>query len=69
MPKPNTRAYWRAVVWIALNDSTADGDDETLIADYITTCLVADTFGGSPQSVATDVARARRKTDATAGVS
>jgi len=59
MPKPNTRAYYRAVAWIACNDSDADGPNTDLIADYITTALVADIFGGTTESVAIDVAALR----------
>jgi hypothetical protein len=59
-----TRAsYRRAVEFIALNDSAADGPNEKDIAEYPTTALVADVFGKSCEEVAAAVARFRKEND------
>jgi hypothetical protein len=53
-------SFTAACGWIAYNDSGADGDDETLIRDYLTTALVADLFGATTTEVAAKVAKLRR---------
>jgi len=48
--------YKRAVAWIAWNDNDGDGGDEELIANYLSTALVADLFGKPVEQVARKVA-------------
>ena len=59
MKRPSYRA---AVHWLAMND---DRDPETTeqIASLVTTCLVADLFGVTPERVADDVFEARIEED------
>ena len=51
--------YKTAIHWIAFNDNARDGGDEELIANYISTALVADLFGKTVEQVARKVAIAR----------
>jgi hypothetical protein len=41
-----------AIEWIALNDNAGNGDDLNTIAEYVTTALIADLFGKTPESLA-----------------
>lgn len=50
--------YGSAVLWIALNDETAETDAER-IAQLISVVLVADIFGVEPERVARDVLERR----------
>ena len=52
-------SYRAAVAWIAENDEA--GDDTVEIAEMISTLLVADIFGVTPERVASDVVRYRRR--------
>ena len=61
------RASYRfAVHWIAENDNSAEDDDASKTACYMTVHLVADMFGLDDDRVARDVVRVRR--DWTKGV-
>jgi hypothetical protein len=51
--------YRAAVMWIALNDNSGNGDTVGEIAGYITVALVADLAGKTMDAVAEDVMRAR----------
>lgn len=57
------RASYRAgVEWIARNDETGDNVlDEKVIAEYISTMLLADLFGLMVQRVAYDIVKFRKK--------
>lgn len=57
--KAKTRAYLRAVAWVALNDDAANVTDMDAVREGLTTALVADVFGHSTDDVATDVMRVR----------
>lgn len=55
-------SYRSGVAWIAMNDDSGspDATDETVVAGYISTCLLADLFGVTQERVARDVVRYRR---------
>lgn len=55
-------SYREAVQWIAVNDEPTDRDPED-IAYYISTVLISDIFGVTPERVARDVVRARERMD------
>jgi hypothetical protein len=54
-------SYRVAIDWIALNDDAGNGDSVQEIADYVTTCLVADLSGKSPETVARAIMRKRKE--------
>jgi hypothetical protein len=51
-------SYREGVSWIAMNDEPIDTDVES-IAGYISTLLLADLFGKSPDDVAADIKKHR----------
>ena len=56
------RASYRAAIrWIAENDSAGDDDanDPVVVAELITSVLVADLFGVTAERVGVDVVRVR----------
>jgi hypothetical protein len=53
-------SYKRAVEWLALNDETAETDEE-IVAMLVTTCLVADLWAKEPLDVAKAVLRYRAR--------
>jgi hypothetical protein len=53
--------YQYAIRWVAVNDEPLDGDPRS-IASYISTCLVADLYGYTPEKVAQDIAAIRNGT-------
>lgn len=59
-----SRRYRQYVEWIAYNDSDADGPDVELIADYLTTTMLAHVNNLTPDKVAQDVAAMRREREA-----
>jgi hypothetical protein len=54
-------SYRDAVDWIALNDNAGNGDNEAAVSWYISTILVADIFGRSPEEVGRDIMRVRAR--------
>jgi hypothetical protein len=52
-------SYREAVQWIACNDNTGSKDDESEIASYVSTLLIADIFAVEPERVARDVMKQR----------
>jgi len=53
--------YKEAVAWIAMNDNPAPDEDVPTTAGYLTVVLVADIWHKTPEDVAADVVRVRRK--------
>lgn len=56
-------SYRFGVEWIATNDDPTERDPDN-IKSYISTLLLADLYGRTPESVARDIARFRWKIDA-----
>lgn len=55
-------SYRHAIEWIAHNDSAADdgADDPEIVAELVSSALVADIFGIDTERVGRDVVRFRR---------
>jgi hypothetical protein len=53
-------SYRKAIEWIAMNDEP-DSDDRDFVAGMISTMLVADLFGKTPETVAQAVIRYRKR--------
>lgn len=51
--------YRDAVRWCAFNDNAGDDEAVEQVQDYVTTLLVADTFGVPERHVAIDIVRTR----------
>ena len=59
----NRASYRAAVEWIAVNDSAGDDDahDPAIVAELVSSALVADIFGIDTERVGRDVVRCRAK--------
>lgn len=54
--KNRSRAYMKAITFIALNDESGSGHSPDEIATYITTALVSETWRLSERTVAKEIA-------------
>ena len=58
---PASKGYRFGVEWIGLNDNAGNSDNESEIAGYISTALLADLFSKDTAEVARDIVNFRKR--------